>query len=200
VKIIGEAQQSQTKAGVRFETYLSRALQAQADTGLTAQVLGYLHESERRSTVMLTYSRLFRRLAVLLLFFTVLGAVAARLTVGVLGTLVAGIFSGLGIIDLLLMGVLGAAIFFYAIDSYTWTNTALKTLETLIGPTEEGETGLADSDRRVPRDRKLTNSNRCEKTRKWVSFRVYFWVLFSCQALSFQMRIERSRHDEHISR
>ncbi len=55
---------------------------------------------------------------------------------GVVGNLVAAIFLGLGVLDLLFIGLLILVMFFYASESYTWTNTSLVTLEMLMGPVE----------------------------------------------------------------
>ncbi len=73
IKLMEQPRQQQTLSGAKFDVYLTRSLQGQADAGLIGQALGYLNEFERRTNTLVIYSRLFRRSALLLLLFFVLG-------------------------------------------------------------------------------------------------------------------------------
>ncbi len=133
MRVIRETRQSRTESGPKFEAYLNLALQESAALGLVGLALGYLNEFERRQNMLLAYSRLFMRAALLLLVLFVSGPVVLSMPFGMVGNLVTAIAWGLGLLDVLFVGVLITVIIFYTHDSYTWTNTTLKTLDMLLG-------------------------------------------------------------------
>ncbi len=145
-KLMEQPRQQQSLSGAKFDAYLTRTLYRKTAAGFVGQALAYLNEFERRTNTLLTYSRLFRRSALLLLLFFVSGGITAKLPVGIVGNLVAAICLGLGVLDLLLIGLLIPVMFFYASESYTWTNTSLKTLEMLMGPLDGSQTELERND------------------------------------------------------
>jgi hypothetical protein len=136
LKLMEQPRRQQTLSGAKFDAYLARALQGPTESGFVGQALAYVNEFERRMNTLLAYSRLFRRASFLLLLFLVLGLVTVGISRSVVGNLVALIFLWLAVIDIFFVGLILVVIFFYAAESYTWTNTSLKTLEMLMGPVE----------------------------------------------------------------
>ncbi len=133
IQMIEQVRQQRIFSDARFEACLNRAIAGHASMGVVSQALGYVNEYERRSAMQLTYSRWFVR-AASLLAVCLAASVILLLPLGAIGQLVVAICWLLGAADLLLVVVLLVVLFVYAHDSYTWANTALKTLDILLRP------------------------------------------------------------------